>query len=251
MNINQFFQPEENNLTGVSIETALFNGFLLASDAFSRTAYNSVYIIDVLQKTFLYVSDNPLFLCGHTASRVTAMGYRFFLKQVPKKDLELLFEINNAGVAFFSNLTVSERLLYCISYDFHLIQANQFELLINHKVTPLILEADGSIRFVMCVVSISSQKKAGNLILRKKGESFFYVYSQESKTWQKHEEKVLTEPEKLILHLSAQGNSMKTISQRICLSPNTIKYHKRNIFQKLEVGTISEAISTAINHSIL
>ena len=39
-------------------------------DAVSRTIFQSLYIIDYYKKNFLYVSDNPLFLCGHTAEEV-------------------------------------------------------------------------------------------------------------------------------------------------------------------------------------
>ena len=39
-------------------------------DAFARTTYRSVYVIDYYRQNFLYVSENPLFLCGMDASEV-------------------------------------------------------------------------------------------------------------------------------------------------------------------------------------
>ena len=33
-------------------------------ECMSRLTYQSIYVIDYWKKNFLYVSDNPLFLCG-------------------------------------------------------------------------------------------------------------------------------------------------------------------------------------------
>ena len=52
--------------------------YVEAAQAFAQTTYQSIYIIDDFRKDFLYVSDNPLFLCGHTADEVRQMGYGFY-----------------------------------------------------------------------------------------------------------------------------------------------------------------------------
>lgn len=41
-----------------------------ATKTFAKATYQSIYIIDYFKKNFLYVSDNPLFLCGHTVEEV-------------------------------------------------------------------------------------------------------------------------------------------------------------------------------------
>lgn len=87
-------------------------------DAFSRTTYKSIYVIDYYKKNFLYVSDNPLFLCGMSANEVREMGYEFYIRQVPESDLPLLLEINRAGFLFAQNVPTENRLEYTLSYDF-------------------------------------------------------------------------------------------------------------------------------------
>ena len=72
-------------------------------DAFSRSTYKSVYVIDYYKQNFLYVADNPLFLCGMTAEEVRELGYNFYLNQVIPADLNLLLEINVAGFKFLQN----------------------------------------------------------------------------------------------------------------------------------------------------
>ena len=39
-------------------------------DTFARTTYRSVYVIDYYKQNFLYVSENPLFLCGMDANEI-------------------------------------------------------------------------------------------------------------------------------------------------------------------------------------
>ena len=40
----------------------------------ARVSYQSVYLIDYFNQSFLYVSDNPLFLCGHSAEEVKELS---------------------------------------------------------------------------------------------------------------------------------------------------------------------------------
>jgi hypothetical protein len=56
------------------------------------------------RRGFLYVSDNPLFLCGHTADEVLRMGYAFYLSHVPEEELPMLTELNRAGFRAFDDV---------------------------------------------------------------------------------------------------------------------------------------------------
>ena len=67
------------------------------TEAISRSLYQSVYLIDYYKKGFLYVSENPLFLCGHTAKEMKEMGYAFYSEHVPENEQQMLVEINSNG----------------------------------------------------------------------------------------------------------------------------------------------------------
>ena len=85
--------------------------YLEAIKAFSRTTYKSIYVIDYQKRGFEYVSDNPLFLCGHTAEEIKEMGYAFYFKYVIKSDLDLLIKINTAGFEFYDKIPMEERII--------------------------------------------------------------------------------------------------------------------------------------------
>jgi DNA-binding NarL/FixJ family response regulator len=55
----------------------------------------------------------------------------------------------------------------------------------------------------------------------------------------------LTDRERQVLALIAQGHSNQTITQRLVLSPKTVRNHVSNIFAKLQVADRAEAIVRA------
>ncbi len=74
------FFIKENEIEYVPDEKyALMNIFTDFLDSISQTTYHSFYVIDYYKKNFLYVSDNPLFLCGYSSNEVLKMGYGFYI----------------------------------------------------------------------------------------------------------------------------------------------------------------------------
>jgi two-component system NarL family response regulator len=61
----------------------------------------------------------------------------------------------------------------------------------------------------------------------------------------------LTEREVELLRLLAAGRSNKDIAQTLSLSENTVKYHIKNILQKLDVHNRTEAAAHAVRIGIV
>lgn len=61
----------------------------------------------------------------------------------------------------------------------------------------------------------------------------------------------LTEREIELLHLMVDGLSNKQIAENLFISENTVKYHIRNILQKLDVQNRTEAVGLAIRKGLL
>jgi Response regulator containing a CheY-like receiver domain and an HTH DNA-binding domain len=60
----------------------------------------------------------------------------------------------------------------------------------------------------------------------------------------------LTASERMILHEIALGKTTKEIAHEKCLSFHTVNSHRKNIFRKLEVNNLHEAIKYAIRAGI-
>lgn len=247
---NDFFIPDNEVRLPDELDYTRVSEYVRAAEAFSRSSYQSVYIIDYFRQNFLYVSPNPMFLCGLSPEDMKELGYRFYLDYVPEEEQPMLLSLNRAGFDFYNNISVAERKDWYISYDFHILNAGR-KILVNHKLTPLALTSDGRIWLALCVVSAATHTDAGHIEMHRAGSSDFFEYNMDTHCWNKRQMPVLTDGEKLVLTLSIQGYTMSEIADRMCFSPVTIKKYRQRIFEKLDVRNISEAIVAATNNRLL
>ena len=248
--INRFFS-RKNTVDFLSEEEYAQSGnYLETLRAVCRLSYMSMYIIDYERKEFEYVSDNPLFLCNHTPSEVMAMGYAFYFKYVFKEDLEMLIRVNEIGFEFFNRTPLQDRKNYSISYDFNL-QAGKDKILINHKLTPIFITSEGKIWKALCVVSLSSNAASGNILLSKTGEDSFWELDLADGVWNKMDKSRLTERELQTVRLHAQGLTIGQIADRMCIAVDTVKFHRRKLFDKLHVKNMGEALAYVKNNKLL
>lgn len=251
ISVRDFFKPIRLDSIPSEYDYGMVKYYTRVADALSQLSYHSIYLIDYYKRGFLYVSDNPLFLCGKSASQVLQAGYSFYLKNVPDEDLQLLLKINEAGFQFYNNIAIDERTDYSISYDFRLKQPNGHLMLINHKLAPLVLDKNGNIWIAVCLVSLSSNNKPGNIVIKNTKEKKFFEYDISLEKWNEQKLVRLNNREKEILMLSNRGLTVEGVAKELFLSVDTIKFHKKNLFKKLKASNISEAISTAVNIGII
>lgn len=219
--------------------------------ALARLTYQSIYVINYQTMGFEYVSDNALFLCGYTAAEVLQMGYSFYFNNVPAEDLHLLNALNEAGFGFFDKLPPNERKLYTITYDFNLLNKDGQHVLINHKLTPLFLTSEQKMWKAMCIVSLSHNKSAGNVFIHKQGSNEKWELDTVNSIWHKTIKPQLSKRETEVLRLHAQGLTINQIAQKLFVAPDTVKYYRRCIFERLEVSNMVEALSYAVNGRII
>lgn len=250
-NIGIFFS-EKNTVHEISnVDDFNLEKFIKPIEAFARVTYKSVYVINYHTKGFDYVSDNPLLLCGKTPKEVQRMGYTFYFNHVPEDDLELLLKINTIGFDFFEQQPVDSRLDFSISYDFHLINADDNTFLVNHKLTPILLNEQGKIVKALCLVSLSNEAASGNIKIMNERTNEVYIYNEENNFWKK-EIKIELKPREIeILKLSARGYGLEEMGEKLFISPNTVKFHRKKIFEKLKVHSIADALAFATSNKLL
>lgn len=247
---DDFFIPDNEVKLPEELDYSRVSEYVRSAEAFSRSTYQSVYIIDYFRQNFLYVSSNPMFLCGLSPQQMQELGYRFYLQYVPEEEQPMLLSLNRAGFDFYNHIPVDERKDWYISYDFHILNAGR-KILVNHKLTPFALTSDGRIWLALCVVSAATHTDAGHIEMHRVGSPDFFEYNVNTHRWNKRQMQILTDGEKSVLTLSIQGYTMSEIADKICLSPDTIKKYRQRIFEKLDVRNISEAIVAATNNKLL
>jgi DNA-binding NarL/FixJ family response regulator len=74
---------------------------------------------------------------------------------------------------------------------------------------------------------------------------------QQKKLFSESSESMLTAREREILNALSQGNNYQAIADSLFISVSTVRFHIRNIYQKLHVQTQSEAVATAIRKGLI
>jgi len=247
------FFIKENRVDYIS-EEAYNSVNLIADDvdSFARVTYQTVYVIDYYKQNFLYVSDNPLFLCGLTAEEVKELGYSFYINHVVPEDLELLLEVNMAGFLFYKDVPIEERKEYTLSYDFCIKdKISGKKSLINHQITPMRLTENGQLWLALCAVCLSSNTTSGNIVVTRKNSSKQWSFDRKSRKWKEVLRPKLKNVEIEVLRLSAMGYTMSEIADEVHRSQDTVKMYRKDIFEKLNVDNIAAAISYAKNHRLI
>lgn len=221
-----------------------------AAKAFAQSTPNFIYIIDYFKRNFVYVSDNLLWLFGEPADKIQELSYQLYIKHVPEAEQDMLLKINNKGFEIFDTLPIAERTEYTIFYDFHIIKGRKKKL-INHRLTPMALTPKGRIWLALCTISPSAHKTPGNVMLKRKGSQEYYRLNESFTSWEKCKEISLTDNERAVLLLSSQGYTMNEIADRLCKSVDAVKAYKKKLFERLEVSSITEAVTFAANYRLL
>jgi DNA-binding CsgD family transcriptional regulator len=249
--INRFFNDKNDVPNDAEIDSSQVGDYLEAVKAFSRITYQSLYVIDYRTRSFEYVSENPLFLCGKSSAEVKELGYAFYFQNVKAEDVELLIKINEAGFEFYEGIPIDERKLYSISYDFYLINPKKNKVLVNHKLTPMFLTEEGQIWKSLCIVSLSNKTSSGNVVISKEGSEELWKYDFDANRWEKDEKIRLSQREYEILSLYASGMTINEIADKIFISADTVKFHRKKLFEKIGVNNIAEALTYAKTNKLL
>lgn len=124
--LDDFFMPDNEIRLSEELDYSRVDEYIRSAEAFSRSSYHSVYIIDYFRQNFLYVSPNPMFLCGLSPERVKELGYRFYLDFVPEDEQPLLLTLNKAGFCFYN--AISNRFKYIRSIYNWAIKTGRLQL---------------------------------------------------------------------------------------------------------------------------
>ncbi|WP_291856513.1 helix-turn-helix transcriptional regulator [Marinilabilia sp.] len=221
-------------------------------DIFSRLMNQSIYVADFSRGEFHYVSDHPLFLCGHSAQEVKEMGFSFYEKIIAPEDMPVVMDVNENGFRFFNTKHPEDYREHCyLSVDFRIRQEDGSLVLITQRLVPLELSDDNRIISTLCFVSPSQASGAGNAVIQNLMEPFQYEFNALTRRFILHEQNQLSGREKEVLSLCAKGDGNLAISNNLNIAESTVKQHKRNIFRKLGVRNTSEAVYYAISNRMV
>ena len=218
-------------------------------DSMTQVSNNGFYIIDYFKQDFLYVSDVLAYWLGIPDNQVKELGYKQYTEHILPEDQAMLREIRESGFKFYETLPEEECKNYSISYDFRIGDTNNSRL-INHRLTPLAMH-NGKIWLALCSITLSANKEPGHITMKKKKDESYYEYSLDTHKWHAKTEVTLTDIEKNILTLTAQGYTCKEMEAHIHRSVNTVKTYRKQLLKKFNMTNTTSALVYAINNNLL
>lgn len=214
------------------------------ADIMARCTHLCLIVLDVISHKYVYVSDNPLLLSGVSPDEAMKKGFAFYVDNVPEDEVPLMQTVSALGWKFYNSLPPEERPEYTLSYSYH-FYVNETPCLVTQYMTPMVMSENGETWLALSAFGISSHKEPGHVTMRKKGTPELWNYDFEKNVWVNKPSLSLTDIERSIIIMSAQGFTMDEIANRINRSVDTVKFHKRKLFAKLQVKTIAEALTVA------
>ena len=248
--LNNFFHKDYMVSNPDECDYSRISSYVKFAEAISRNIYQPIYIVDCCRKNILFASGNFQHLCGMTSDEFKENSNKMYFDSIPEEEQAILVEVVGQALKLLYSLPEDIREDLVLSYFFSMVN-NSRRRLIHHKITPLAFSNDGKIWLALCTISMSSNKKLGNITLRKYGDSDYFYYSLNKHIWYHKEGLALSEMEHDILMLSSQGYTIKEIASMLCKSEDSIKIYKRVLFAKLGVKSITEAVFAAINYDLL
>lgn len=222
---------------------SISKNYLEELKALARMSYGCVYIMDLINEKIEILAGNSAFFSGLTCDDIEKLGYNYYRRYTTKDGLTILKKVNSSGFKFFECLSSDEKKTYTISFDFQMIDINKKNVLINHKMSPVEISEKGDIAKVICVVSYSINRNAGNICVRSNDYQICWRFNHITDKWYEEPKIILKTREIEIIRLYLQGLKIDEIAEQLFVSPNTIKFHRSKLFEKIGVNNITEALS--------
>lgn len=228
--------------------------FIEYCNMFSSVTTGSFYVLDILKKRFCYIESNDFFLCGHSVEDAIKLGYDFYSRIIHPHDLPVWINILKIIREYLKNHKEKWSEIYYFSCTFRLVRKYSFmsrplSQMIYQTMKPVWL--DNKLRYLVCAIESSTNNEAGNLCLHDNSGLICKKYSFTTRRWQPSTSELLTERERVILILVQQGKNARDIANELCKGFNTIRNQMKQIIEKLNVHSITEAANVAAKHRLL
>lgn len=205
---------------------------------------------------YLFNNDENRFLHISSAfSELTGIGYADFRSSritdfshlVHEKDMELMYEMFKKSGELLAHYRDAGQSLYRMVFltNFR-IMTDRGYMFIDHRSYPLYLDESPLPLISANFLQPSHKRGIDRLTFHAFGRDIRLLYSQKQKKFVPEDKMRLKNVEIEILRLSSEGLIEKQICDRLGVKQSKVNYYKREIFNKLNVTSIQEAVYVAL-----
>lgn len=224
--------------------------YIEMAKAFAALSYQGVYIVDLDTNKFVFSSDYQLLRCGLSEEEMHEKGLEHFSCLIPNDETEILKNIKTIITSSYAEIPLEYKKQLIIFLNFHINIEKRF-VMICHKLHLIDFDEKGESRYLIGLVSPSVHRDEPVIMAGIAGTDYAFRYLSESKSWEPLTLVHLSNDEITMLRLTMQGYSLEEIGSLMFKSVETIKFYRRQVFSKLNVNNISEAIAYATHYCML
>jgi DNA-binding CsgD family transcriptional regulator len=162
------------------------------------------------------------------------------------KDLPLLKAVYDKGLELSSRKKKRNFAEFVFTANFRLKMVGGGYLQVDNYTVPVLTDENGYPRIGANILKRSEKKGAGRFIIHYPESNLQLYYSRKLKNFVSERKIKLKDIEIQILRLSADGVNERMISRKLNIKQSLVNHYKRNIFHKLFVNTMPEAVYTAL-----
>jgi DNA-binding CsgD family transcriptional regulator len=242
--MNVLRSDRANTSPELLLKSVLENPFFNRLQAFSN---QSIRILDNSELKYLYVSESVYDLTGYTQKEMAEGGLWFTYKKIHPIDLLKLGRILLKLNRLLATLTDEEKLSSRFTFDIRFKCKNGLYKYILQNVHTLTLSPKGKPYILLFTSTDITAYKKGDAMtysfgIQKPGKGFVNVMEGNLQS----DDFPLTDREVEVLRLTSEGLSEQEISDRLFLSKETVKTHRRNMLQKTEAKNSVELVRMGI-----
>lgn len=224
--------------------------YIEVAKTFAELSYQGVYILDLNTGKFVFSSDYQLLRCGLSEEEMLGKGLDYFSLLIPNDEREMLRDIKTVITSSYEGIPSEYKKQLIIFLNFHINIEKRF-VMICHKLHLIDFDEKGEPRYLIGLVSPSVHRDEPVIMAGITGTDYAFRYLSESKSWEPLTLVHLSNEEITMLRLTMQGYSLEGIGSLMFKSVDTIKFYRRQVFSKLNVSNISEAIAYATHYCML
>lgn len=239
----------ENTACGAAM-TAPVGQYIEMAKAFAAMSYQGVYLFDLENSRFVYSSDYQLSRCGVTEGEMKDKDLSYFIECIPEDEKALLDDIAHTIQTSYVDLPLEFKKQITIFLNFHILSGRR-KVMVCHKLRMLDFGDSGYPRYLLGLVSPSVHDGKAFIMACIPGTDYSFQFTAESRAWESIAAVHLSNDELTMLRLTMQGHSLEEIGALMFKSPETIKFYRRQVFLKLNVKNISEAIAYATHYCLI
>ncbi len=218
-------------------------------NCFSKCTHQNIYALDYSRRGIVSMGNNLTYIYGVDERDYANITFDDITRLMIPSERRILKRVVGECIANDGLFPYSSKDDFSITFDYHL-KVGQRSRLVHQILVPLFFSGDKAHRYFLCSTGISPNKDFGRILAYKELDDKFYEYDMKRDEWEQHDCVYLTDVEKDILRLSAQGYTIGQIAAELRKKENTVKSIKKSVFAKLGVSNISEAVAFVLGYRV-